>query len=102
MLRRPPRSTLFPYTTLFRSGSELASGVNLKNSGSTITGSTIAPRMMSGTAAIQNQNHHFRGLFRMTANKTHTSKTEIGRASCRERGWRSVGAETARESEKEK
>src|SRR5690348_17921649 len=23
MLRRPPRSTLFPYTTLFRSGSEL-------------------------------------------------------------------------------
>src|SRR5256885_5161355 len=24
MIRRPPRSTLFPYTTLFRSGSELA------------------------------------------------------------------------------
>src|SRR5688572_30916330 len=24
MLRRPPRSTLFPYTTLFRSGEELA------------------------------------------------------------------------------
>src|SRR5258708_27217501 len=23
MIRRPPRSTLFPYTTLFRSGSEL-------------------------------------------------------------------------------
>src|SRR5690349_23555392 len=26
MLRRPPRSTLFPYTTLFRSGEALASG----------------------------------------------------------------------------
>src|SRR3712207_8656548 len=26
MIRRPPRSTLFPYTTLFRSGSELLSG----------------------------------------------------------------------------
>src|SRR3712207_8608341 len=25
MIRRPPRSTLFPYTTLFRSGSERAS-----------------------------------------------------------------------------
>src|SRR5256885_7897308 len=25
MIRRPPRSTLFPYTTLFRSGVELAS-----------------------------------------------------------------------------
>src|SRR5690349_24229500 len=24
MIRRPPRSTLFPYTTLFRSGSRLA------------------------------------------------------------------------------
>src|SRR5438045_5528658 len=26
MLRRPPRSTLFPYTTLFRSGSARSSG----------------------------------------------------------------------------
>src|SRR3712207_8265317 len=28
MIRRPPRSTLFPYTTLFRSGSQEATGVN--------------------------------------------------------------------------
>src|SRR2546421_1321860 len=27
MIRRPPRSTLFPYTTLFRSGSDGAVGV---------------------------------------------------------------------------
>src|SRR5260221_1475613 len=26
MIRRPPRSTLFPYTTLFRSGQEEATG----------------------------------------------------------------------------
>src|ERR1039458_10812571 len=26
MIRRPPRSTLFPYTTLFRSAAEYASG----------------------------------------------------------------------------
>src|SRR2546427_8236682 len=26
MIRRPPRSTLFPYTTLFRSPSQIASG----------------------------------------------------------------------------
>src|SRR5690349_21977833 len=26
MIRRPPRSTLFPYTTLFRSGRRLAAG----------------------------------------------------------------------------
>src|SRR3712207_9536654 len=30
MIRRPPRSTLFPYTTLFRSGSRLAAG-NIAN-----------------------------------------------------------------------
>src|SRR2546430_6117495 len=27
MIRRPPRSTLFPYTTLFRSGDGLAGGL---------------------------------------------------------------------------
>ena len=27
MIRRPPRSTLFPYTTLFRSISEISSGI---------------------------------------------------------------------------
>src|SRR2546430_11478437 len=27
MIRRPPRSTLFPYTTLFRSGNKLQAGV---------------------------------------------------------------------------
>src|SRR5437868_12607269 len=30
MIRRPPRSTLFPYTTLFRSGVMLAVGVRLR------------------------------------------------------------------------
>src|SRR5438093_3920053 len=28
MIRRPPRSTLFPYTTLFRSSSEISESVN--------------------------------------------------------------------------
>ena len=30
MIRRPPRSTLFPYTTLFRSGTEGSKGSLLK------------------------------------------------------------------------
>src|SRR5258707_3961698 len=29
MIRRPPRSTLFPYTTLFRSNAEIESGISL-------------------------------------------------------------------------
>src|SRR5258707_2145562 len=32
MIRRPPRSTLFPYTTLFRSGSERRQGRQLPQS----------------------------------------------------------------------
>src|SRR3712207_5167755 len=31
MIRRPPRSTLFPYTTLFRSRNKRSAGVNLKD-----------------------------------------------------------------------
>src|SRR3712207_8110305 len=29
MIRRPPRSTLFPYTTLFRSGGELEATIHI-------------------------------------------------------------------------
>src|SRR5687768_17867934 len=36
MIRRPPRSTLFPYTTLFRSGEKLAL-VGESASGKTVT-----------------------------------------------------------------
>src|SRR2546428_1966846 len=30
MIRRPPRSTLFPYTTLFRSNPRVVGGINLE------------------------------------------------------------------------
>src|SRR5260370_4280904 len=33
MIRRPPRSTLFPYTTLFRSNRRGRTSLNLKRSG---------------------------------------------------------------------
>src|SRR3712207_8818217 len=33
MIRRPPRSTLFPYTTLFRSGQSVAGSVSVTNTG---------------------------------------------------------------------
>src|SRR5260221_9897882 len=31
MIRRPPRSTLFPYTTLFRSGARYQAGFDVQN-----------------------------------------------------------------------
>src|SRR5438445_3869043 len=40
MLRRPPRSTLFPYTTLFRSGGVLAETVE-KNGLTQLTGNLL-------------------------------------------------------------
>src|SRR2546430_11312928 len=43
MIRRPPRSTLFPYTTLFRSP---ATGTWM------ITGSPIAPHRVDATATF--------------------------------------------------
>src|SRR5436853_5011941 len=33
MIRRPPRSTLFPYTTLFRSGAGTEAGVSVETEG---------------------------------------------------------------------
>src|SRR2546426_7519327 len=33
MIRRPPRSTLFPYTTLFRSACQIGAALNLCNAG---------------------------------------------------------------------
>src|SRR5690348_17788018 len=45
MIRRPPRSTLFPYTTLFRSGGPGEAGVSDQLSeGHRLTGSQCAQR----------------------------------------------------------
>src|SRR2546430_9926988 len=41
MIRRPPRSTLFPYTTLFRSTGTITITAPLSDLGSPITGDTL-------------------------------------------------------------
>src|SRR5258705_4993253 len=50
MIRRPPRSTLFPYTTLFRSGSTYETLANaIANSGSydwTVSGPTTSQALI--------------------------------------------------------
>src|SRR3712207_8474471 len=43
MIRRPPRSTLFPYTTLFRSSATIPSGGNVTSK------STARPRHPTGS-----------------------------------------------------
>src|SRR5437773_9249876 len=51
MLRRPPRSTLFPYTTLFRS--DVDTLIESFNGDVTITGSTL----INGTLVGRSEEH---------------------------------------------
>src|SRR3712207_8923943 len=47
MIRRPPRSTLFPYTTLFRSTRDLPSGYEqLEGFGWTYGGTSVEDRLL--------------------------------------------------------
>src|SRR5689334_24723818 len=48
MVRRPPRSTLFPYTTLFRSGAHAASRARyFSNSAGSKVGDSLPPAAMA-------------------------------------------------------
>src|SRR3712207_7528378 len=49
MIRRPPRSTLFPYTTLFRSGDEFA--VLLPTAPSAEAGAEVAEKILAALEA---------------------------------------------------
>src|SRR2546426_4602742 len=51
MIRRPPRSTLFPYTTLFRSRGRLAPGARIAPHPTTRTGGV--PRSEEHTSELQ-------------------------------------------------
>src|SRR3712207_7791894 len=52
MIRRPPRSTLFPYTTLFRSDIGLAAGrASVKAAGVVVDDTAVTPQYVHGLAA---------------------------------------------------
>src|ERR1051325_7405842 len=67
MIRRPPRSTLFPYTTLFRSTIERANSRNASaaaESGCRITiGSPLSPRSEEHTSELQPPYVNSHGVF---------------------------------------
>src|SRR5436190_16896506 len=48
MILRPPRSTLFPYTTLFRSGNVQLSGGHETGGGDRGNGETLSPGVDAG------------------------------------------------------
>src|SRR2546422_5948695 len=60
MIRRPPRSTLFPYTTLFRSPSRRASAPSSSKRGSSLPPSTSSRpirRSEEHTSELQSRLH---------------------------------------------
>src|SRR5687768_18417076 len=76
MIRRPPRSTLFPYTTLFRSpGKGSAGGID----------------MAGGAVLLARRGLLLLLLLEDLEELLLLLVDEIGRASCRERVWISVG-----------
>src|SRR5207244_5434044 len=56
MIRRPPRSTLFPYTTLFRSQIAL-DAVSVEMTGCIVVGSISDPRSEEHTSELQSPDH---------------------------------------------
>src|SRR3712207_7037093 len=71
MIRRPPRSTLFPYTTLFRSVSERSSRTALKRGG------TSRPSVWTGWAGIVlNLSRIWRMVSSCRRSEEHTSELQ--------------------------
>src|SRR2546429_6512700 len=56
MIRRPPRSTLFPYTTLFRSNGSWTVGGNNWNTASTGEDATLTT-WANGDSAVRSEEH---------------------------------------------
>src|SRR5258708_27558320 len=56
MIRRPPRSTLFPYTTLFRSALAMAPSA-ITSTGGSQPHSNFQPRSEEHTSELQSPDH---------------------------------------------
>src|SRR5256885_8769796 len=72
MIRRPPRSTLFPYTTLFRSSSHLPRELVVQ-----ITQSSSAPRRMASSILLATlKPHRCKCRRRCARSEEHTSELQ--------------------------
>src|SRR3712207_7328566 len=63
MIRRPPRSTLFPYTTLFRSADGFAEGISERYG-------TWSPTLVVDSMQV------YRGIPTLTRSEEHTSELQ--------------------------
>src|SRR5256885_15538789 len=96
MIRRPPRSTLFPYTTLFRSSAEKSRNIwCAKDQAGAWADHMLRDKVPAAaqcdTSAVQ-RNLAFGRKYKITGtptviftDNTRVPGAKIGRASCRER-----------------
>src|SRR5439155_9000233 len=73
MIRRPPRSTLFPYTTLFRSA--CIYNADTVKPGSPADGVQLCPRSEEHTSELQSRGHL---VCRLLLEKKKISQTNLG------------------------
>src|SRR3712207_8678950 len=78
MIRRPPRSTLFPYTTLFRSGLDRVGVVHRRGEGSGI-GVPRLERQRDGDGGIVRARDE--GVHRLHGQRADAAPREIGRST---------------------
>src|SRR2546430_8012207 len=83
MIRRPPRSTLFPYTTLFRSLARLAVAARLERQGVDPTLVGRAQRSEEHTSELQSQSNLVCRLLLEKKTTQPLSKSPLGPASTR-------------------
>src|SRR5438067_12543174 len=55
IIRRPPRSTLFPYTTLFRPGGSVPACLRMGRAGGALLGSSAGRRSEEHTSELQSR-----------------------------------------------
>src|SRR3712207_7170136 len=78
MIRRPPRSTLFPYTTLFRSGHAVrAAGAGAQSSAAAGTaGGGAAPCAAGRTGGAPGRRYRTAGFRQDRRSEEHTSELQ--------------------------
>src|SRR2546429_7205729 len=86
MIRRPPRSTLFPYTTLFRSATTTAAQPRANAIASTSPPASFRGRSEEHTSELQSRLHlvcrlllekkKIKHYYPQSLNQTHFSETE--------------------------
>src|SRR3712207_7793996 len=97
MIRRPPRSTLFPYTTLFRSkGSEVSGWVSLSSFAS-LRSEVLSPSLSGGRSAAEQDRKSTRlnsshanisyAVFCLKKKKKTDEEEGIWKGSCADEKW---------------